>query len=212
VACLSIRFATLLNRTSSGLIVTSGTQSLLQFQFEFTPSPNDPKGASDFYWALGTAMVAIGRLENHFLSAVINILGLPETAHLARRFPMAFSKRKEIWDEAFASSTVLRPMQAAAAAFVTQLDDLSEDRRVIAHGQWDVFAPDDPLRIGVTILSHKDGTKYGLEVERCELSIDQVLAITNKANELNMLLYRISKFIFAEREKIGTPPTDIHKL
>ena len=157
-------------------------------------------------------MVAIGRLENHFLSAVINIIGLPETAHLARRFPMAFSQRKEIWEKAFVSSSALRPMQSEAVAFIAQMADMSEDRRLIAHGQWGDFAPDEPLRIAVTILSHKEGTKYGIAVERAELSVDQVVTIADRANELNALLFRISKFIFAEREKIGPPPSDTHKL
>ncbi len=174
----------------------------LRLHIDLTPSPTDPKGAAHFYEALGLAVVAIGRLENHFLDAVINILGLPETAHLAKRFPMTFSERKRIWERAFAGSIALRAMQVTAKDFIRQLDDFSEDRTVIARSQWGPFAIDEPLRIVVTLPRHKDGSRYGLDIRQGEILLSQVLSILDRANDLTASLLPISRFI----EDEITPP------
>jgi hypothetical protein len=127
-------------------------QSRLQLHLELTPSPNDPKDAPQFYRALGVAVVALARLENHFLGCVINILGLPETAHLARRFPLALADRLKIWNKAFEISMALNPVKIVSLAFAEQLAFLAEDRKNIVHGHWGPFRTTPPTRVQVSVL------------------------------------------------------------
>jgi hypothetical protein len=68
--------------------------------------------------------VALGRLENHFLACIINILGLPETTPLAKRFPVSFDQRAKIWSRAFAESPTLGAKQIEAQKFLAELDDV----------------------------------------------------------------------------------------
>jgi hypothetical protein len=161
-------------------------QSLLQLHLEQTPSPRDPKDAPELYQALGIATVAIGRLENHFLGCVINILGLLQTTHLAKRLPMAFNERVKIWNRAFEISTELNPIKTVSLDFARELVNLAEDRAIIAHGQWGSFDAGPPLGIRVTILSHKDATQYGLDIHQGILTLSKILTIAEVSNRLNL--------------------------
>jgi len=187
-------------------------QSLLQLHLEITPSPNDPKDASEFYRALGIAVVAVGRLENHFLACIVNILGMPETAHLARKFPVPFSERVKIWNRAFEESEGLAPLVNDADQFIADLVDASDDRNLIAHGQWGAFDAGPPLKIHVTMLERKRSVEYGLNVRSGDLTLAQVQEISQRASMMNMQLMPISMFIFNLRNLPPVQPSDVHKL
>ena len=58
----------------------------IRLQLEHTPSPNDPEGAPRFYQALGTFVMAWGRLEGHFLSCLLDMIQTPALG-LPQRFP-----------------------------------------------------------------------------------------------------------------------------
>jgi hypothetical protein len=55
-------------------MASSRKPSLLRIYPQTTPSPNDPPGADKFYWALGVAIVAWGRLEGNFLACLMMII------------------------------------------------------------------------------------------------------------------------------------------
>ena len=74
---------------------------LFTLQLEHTPSPLDPEGAPQFYQALGTMIVAWGRLETHFLACIMAILAAEATKDLSQKLPMTQYEREEIWKDFF---------------------------------------------------------------------------------------------------------------
>jgi hypothetical protein len=187
-------------------------QSLLQLHLKITPSPDDPESATEFYQALGIAVVAVGRLENHFLACIINILGMPETAHLAKKFPVPFSERVKIWNRAFKESTRLAHLVSNADNFIADLVDASEDRNLIAHGQWGAFDAGPPLKIHITVLDRKKGAEYGLDVRVADITLAQVREVAQRASIMNMQLMPISIFISNLRNSPPVRPSDVHRL
>jgi hypothetical protein len=183
-----------------------------QLHLETTPARSDPKDADALYRALGVAVVVLGRLENRFLACIINILGLPETTHLAKRFPVTFDQRAKIWSRAFAESPTLGAKQIEANKLLAELDDVLEDRILLAHGQWGKFNGVDPLSIHVPILSSDNSLPYGMGVKGGSLTIEQINAIATKANRLNLELMPLSMYIAELRAKVGVPPLAPHKL
>jgi hypothetical protein len=185
---------------------------IFQLHLETTPARSDPKDADVLYRALGVAVVALGRLENHFLACIINILGMPESTPLAKRFPVSFDQRAKIWSRAFAESPTLGAKQIEAHKFLAELDDVLEDRALLSHGQWGQFNGINPLSIHVSILSSDNSLPYGLEVKGGSLTIEQINAIAAKANRLNLELIPCSMYIAELRAKVGAPPLAAHKL
>lgn len=49
----------------------------IRLHLDHTPSPKDPEGASYFYQALGTFVMAWGRLEAHFLACLLDVIQTP---------------------------------------------------------------------------------------------------------------------------------------
>jgi hypothetical protein len=76
---------------------------LFRLYLEHTPSPLDPEGAPVFYQALGTLIVAWGRLETHFLACIMAILATKETKDLAQKLPMARDEREKFGKMRFES-------------------------------------------------------------------------------------------------------------
>jgi hypothetical protein len=110
---------------------------LFRLQLEHTPSPNDPEGAAEFYQAIGTMIVAFGRLEMHFLACVLSILATEPTSELSQKLPMAWNERERIWTDAFRLAPALRTHETAALSFLEELKVVADDRNILVHGMWE---------------------------------------------------------------------------
>jgi hypothetical protein len=65
---------------------------------EYTPSPNDPEGAHEFYMSLGILMIAWGRLDGHFSACVKTILDLADQPQFPKQIPWPWEQRANIWE------------------------------------------------------------------------------------------------------------------
>jgi hypothetical protein len=100
---------------------------LLRIYPQVTPSPDDPPEADIFYWAVGVATVALGRLEGHFVSCLMSIIQIAKDKRIGSKLPMKWEKREEIWRDAFARIPSLKVLEIAATAFINELNVLSQD-------------------------------------------------------------------------------------
>jgi hypothetical protein len=182
---------------------------LFRLTLERTPSPYDPKGAGEFYQALGTMMVAWGRLEGHFLTCIITILATEATKSLSRKIPMTWQERARIWKDAFRLSPALKPHEPTALAFLEEIQDVAQDRHAIAHSLWERFNPGPPLSAGIILINHKKGTPDGIDFQRATITTDELNQIAQKASRLNIELQVFSAILIAER---GPAPSGVHRL
>jgi hypothetical protein len=180
---------------------------LFRLYLEHTPSPHDPEGSDSFYQALGTLVVAFGRLESHFLACVLAILATDATKGLSSRFPMAWEQRLKIWEDAFRTSPVLTPHEPAAIGFLREFKEVIEDRNKLVHGFWERLTPKTPVSANLVVINRKKGTKNGIDFWRGTVSTDQINNVARKADRLNIKLQMISSVLTAER---GLPPSDVY--
>jgi hypothetical protein len=184
---------------------------LLRVQLDHTPSFNDPIGASEFYKALGIAVVAWGRLENHFLACIMAILANKETKWQAQKLPMAWAERERIWKDAFNMSPSLKPHEPAALAFLAEMHDVAEHRSRLVHGLWEPFNPPTarlPISAGLVVLSHRKKTKCGVDFWRGSVGIVHLKEVSQEADRLNIELLALSAILTAAQPPI---PSDIQK-
>jgi hypothetical protein len=179
---------------------------LFRFQLEHTPSPNDPKGAAEFYQALGTMVVAFGRLEMHFLACVLSMLATEPTNKLAQKLPMAWAERERIWRDAFHSSPALVEHETAALSFLKDLNIVSENRNKLVHGLWETFNRGPPVSAGLFVMRHEKKSKNGVTTWRGNVSTDDIKQVAVDADKLNMDLQAFSALLTAGRRLI---PSDV---
>ena len=175
--------------------------SLLRISPQMTPSQDDPPDADKFYWALGVANVAWGRLEGQFLTCLMLIIQLANDKHIATKLPMKFKPQADLWKDAFERIPSIKPFKRMAAAFFAEFDELSADRDLMAHALWETFTPHPPLAINVLkIKSIKDGL---VESRRASISINELGQFTAKANSL---ILDLTKILDALSQLHGAPP------
>jgi hypothetical protein len=152
---------------------------------DVTPSTSDPPEADRFYHALGTAMVAWGRLEGHFVSGLLLIISIDGHAFSNRRLPMKWEQQEKAWAHAFDSIDALRPLATSSNAFLKAMNDLTKDRNVFVHALWGRFLT-DPVRMDYKSLRPASGTMVGLRLG--EVSADYLVRFTKRASDLNLRL------------------------
>ncbi len=166
---------------------------LLKIQILTTPSPTDPPEADRFYWALGVATIALGRLEGHFVSCLMNIIQIAKDKRIGQKLPMKWEKREEMWRDAFRRIPSLKPLEKDAIAFLNDLDGLSKDRNLLLHCLWESFRPEGAtLAMNILNIKATSGTPDGVGILRDSVNIEQLAQITLKANDLTMKLLPIS--------------------
>jgi hypothetical protein len=175
--------------------------SLLRISPQMTPSQDDPPDADKFYWALGVANVAWGRLEGQFLTCLMLIIQLANDKHIATKLPMKFKPQADLWKDAFERIPSLKPFKRMAAAFFVEFDDLSNDRDLMAHALWETFMPHSPLTIKVLKIKAVKGAK--VETHRTSISINELGQFTAKANSL---ILHLTKILDALSQLHGAPP------
>lgn len=171
-----------------------------------TPSPDDPPDANQFYWSIGVATIAWGRLEGHFVSCLMMIIQIAKDTHIGTKLPMRWEKRKELWRDAFGRIPSLKPLETEAIAFLDELDGLSKDRNLMAHCLWESFKADQPLTMDVLNIKAEKGD---VEFRRTSISIEDLTQVTTKTNRLNMRLIPLSRALVA---LLGPPPSDVRIL
>jgi hypothetical protein len=204
----SIFFANLPNCTSSGSVMSvtpSDVPGFLRVHSQLTPSPDDPKGADQFYRELGVLMVAWGRLEGHFVLCLITALAIAKDKKLGYRIPHTWDQCAEKWKTAFDTILELKSIRPAAVAILAEIEDVAKDRNLVAHALWEVFVREEPLRMNVLTIKSKPKTIDGLDITRAVISIDALREISSIANMLNMKLHNISGFLSRVR---GPPPSN----
>lgn len=180
---------------------------LFRRYLEHTPSPNDPKGASDFYQALGILVMAFGRLEAHFLVCILNILQTPATSGLSKKLPQNWSEYAEIWKDAFHTSSALKPYEKEALDFLAKMQGVADDRNRIFHSHWEGFNQGQPLSANTVSIKHVKGTVNGVAIRQTAITLNQLIEIAQETSRLNIELQGLSAILATER---GPPPSDVH--
>ena len=184
--------------------------TLFRLALHHTPSPTDPEGADEFYRAIGTLIVAWGRLETHFLACIMAIIQLPETQGLSTKLPNAWDERARIWRDAFHISKELKPHETDALKFLKEMEDVADFRNIIAHGFWDEFIEGPPIMAQVLRIRHHKGSTGRVEFFRSEPFTTSVLrSATKKISDLNIELQTLSSILNALR---GQPPSNVRIL
>jgi hypothetical protein len=182
--------------------------TLFRLALHHTPSPADPEGAAEFYQAIGTLIVAWGRLETHFLTCIIAILQIPSLKGLSRKLPNAWDERAKIWKDAFRISTDLKPYEATAMQFLEEMQNVADLRNIIVHGLWEEFSAGPPVSAQVIRIKRRKDVPGGVEFFRSvPLTQDLVRSATQKASDLNIWLQTLSSILIALR---GPPPPNVH--
>jgi hypothetical protein len=100
---------------------------------------------------------------------------------------------------------LLRPLENQAITFMNGLNDLSEDRNLMAHCLWEFFRPEPPLAMDVLNIKAVSGTPDGISFQRTSISVEQLKNVTTIASDLNVRLLPISKGLV---ELCGRPPSE----
>jgi hypothetical protein len=195
-------------------MVDPDKSGMLQITIEHTPSPRDPKGADEFYRALGIFIVAWGRLEGQFVVCLLSLLNLSgaQGLGLGTKLPMSFDDRATVWRKAFEGIPLLLPIKGAAMIFLQELKDLAEDRHTIVHALWEPFAPNEPPSIDIVTIKHKNKTKDGLETNRHTVTTVKLTGIAQKADSLNIAMAPISQLVTNLRAAQNPPPENIRRV
>jgi hypothetical protein len=157
---------------------------------DVTPSTSDPPDADQFYYALGIAMVAWGRLEGHFLSGLLLIISIDGHDFSNRRLPMKWEQQEKVWAHAFDRIGALKPMIDASKEFLNEMDDLAKDRNVFVHALWGRFLT-SPVRMNYRSIRAASGTTVGLRLG--EVSTDYLVGFAKRAGGLNLKLLRMTE-------------------
>jgi len=181
---------------------------MLRICVERTPSPNDPKGADEFYKAIGLLIVAWGRLEGHFVMCLLMLLASSE-GRLGKRLPMTWKERGTVWRKGFESIAALRPFKDAALKLLAEIEDVAQDRHAVAHALWERFRPEDHPTIDAVMIKAKPKTKDGLDVRRFPVKLSALKEVGERINKLNMALLPLSTFLTRYRSSLKPPPADI---
>lgn len=185
---------------------------LLRITIEPTPSQTDPKGADEFYKALGILIVAWGRLEGHFVICLLTLLNMPGGRELGEQLPMNFDRRAIMWRKAFETMPALQPFKEPALRLLVEIADVANDRNAIAHALWEPFTPNTPPSIGIVTIKAKNKTKNGLDIRRAEITTAMLVEIGEKANSLNLTMTPLSQFLTWFRSAQNLPPSETHTI
>jgi hypothetical protein len=181
---------------------------LFRLSVEQTPSPNDPEGAADLYKAIGIMVVAWGRLEGHFVAALLTMMAISGD-ELGHQLPMNWRARGTMWRKAFETLPYLTAFKPSGLQFLTQVETVALQRHAIVHALWEKFSDSNPVTIGTVIIRHRNKTPDGLEISRAAITSEMVTEIARKANDLNLLLTPLSQFLAMHRSATSPPPADI---
>lgn len=181
---------------------------LFRLTVEHTPSPDDPKGADEFYKALGIMIVAWGRLEGHFVASLLTMMTIAPS-ELGAKLPMDGKARAAMWSKFFDAAPDLSMFQASALHFLEKMKSVALDRNAIVHSLWEKFSDTTPLSIGAVLIRAKNKSPDGLDFRRGQITIENVIEVGERANELNLKLMPLSQFLTGYRNVQKPPPANI---
>jgi hypothetical protein len=183
--------------------------TLLRITAHATPHKSDPPNAQEFYAALGKLIIAWGRLEGHIIGALLMIVALPEASQFAEPLPLAWKRRKDLWERAFDKIPVLKAHQPRATDFMVRLIDEAESRNFAAHAVWDEFklGAKEPTMPGRTIQPQR-GDPNTIKVMDIDVSLSKLKPALALANQLNSELVEFTTLLHSLRP----PPPNIRKL
>ncbi len=183
------------------------TPYLLTTFVEPAPSPSDPPDAPDVYRALGVAMVAWGRLEGHFTLTTIALLNLGPRKQ--KKFPMKWEGQAAVWREALSAVPQLAGLRGVAEQFLSKMAALAEPRHLIVHSNWGLFQRESPAAIDAIKVRAQPKTEDGLLHARTIFTAANLGEFSERANQLNLELMKVSVPITALR---GSPSSAARRV
>jgi hypothetical protein len=181
---------------------------LFRLTVEHTPSPDDPKGADEFYRAIGIMIVAWGRLEGHFVATLLTMMTIAPSA-FGTKLPMDWKARAAMWRKTFDIVPDLSMFKMSALHFLEKMESVALDRHAIVHSLWEKFSDTAPLSIGAVLIRAKNKTLDGLDIKRGQISVEDVIEVAQRTNELNLRLMPMSQFLVGYRNAQKPPPANI---
>jgi hypothetical protein len=157
-----------------------------------TPYADDPPNADAYYRALGLYLVAWGRFEGHFVSALLQLRALGWADIPTEGMPIAWGKRADFWKRAFRELPQLAPIKPDAAALITDIILASRDRGIVVHSMWGGFVSTNPLAVEAISLKF-EGKIFA--TANIALSLPTLEHMLLAANTLNARLIPISQFL-----------------
>lgn len=180
---------------------TRGQSLLLRMRVDPTPWHDDPPTAPIFYQALGVQLVAWARFEGHFVTALVQLIGLVHEIIPLADMPLAWEKRADFWKKAFRALPSLAPVRDDALALITDIVKAARDRGILAHSAWGHFLSVDPPSLELTSIKFESGGI--LATGNIKLTLATLQHLTLVANTLTARLVPISGFLSGLR---GPPP------
>ncbi len=181
---------------------------LFRLTVEHTPSPNDPKEADEFYKAIGIMIVAWGRLEGHFVASLLTMMTIAPS-ELGVKLPMDWKARAAMWRKTFDVVPDLSMFKASALHFLEKMESVALDRHSIVHALWEQFSDTTPRSIGAVLIRGKNKTTDGLDIKRGQITVENIIEVGERANELNQRLMPLSQFLAGYRNAQKPPPANI---
>lgn len=112
---------------------------IIPVRVDSTPYADDPVDAPAYYRALGIFLVAWGRFEGHFVSALLTLSALQWDSTETHELPRAWRKRADYWRKAFKTLPQLGPFREEAHALMTDIALAARDRGILVHSMWGRF-------------------------------------------------------------------------
>lgn len=164
---------------------------LLRLRVDATPFEDDPPFASRWYQALGLYLVAWGRFEGQFVSALLQLRALGWDAVPMGAMPIAWGKRCDFWKKAFRDLPQLAPIKTDADALIVDIKLAARDRGILVHSMWGNWVPTTPLEsISLKFEGESEFAAGNFAISRHRLN--ELLLV---ANTLNARLIPISEFL-----------------
>lgn len=173
--------------------------------------PPDPSYADQFFLAAGRVMVFWGRFESQLDWGLRMLMDHPASEPIRPKIKTgetihrAFSKRIELWGEAFKKMPCVAPMREAAIKVRDRAKHLVKGRDAIAHAQWGGFIENGAPRLLGYQFEHK-GPKLLCYEHKVPLSgfTDLAAAINQLRDQMKPLLHQLAKIPeIARGHKVG---------
>ena len=178
---------------SSVMTEPSDQLLLIKLRVDPTPWPDDPPSAALFYQMLGVQLVAWGRFEGHFVSAMLQVAAIVYDIMPITDFPLAWEKRARLWKAAFRASDALVPIRNDALTLMTDIKLAARDRGILAHARWGQFVEANPPALELTRLKFESGSQF--VAGNIKLTLATLEELIRIANALNHRLIPISQFL-----------------
>ena len=183
-------------------------RSVLGVYFDLVPSSSDPPRASTFYYWVGLATVAWGRLEGNYNHIFLTVLNVANSDVVGNRFYIQRDKSTEIWRTAFETCPELTQHATIALQFSDKMTELADFRDLLVHGQWGEFTSGQLAMKISKIKQMPKGPRDVIQHNRGVIYLDSLRQFVLETNLLNKTLSSIADILIPLR---GAIPPNAHR-